>query len=49
MQKHMNMKVVKWQRKLPVGTARNIAFKDCSGEYVMCLDIDDRLAGNDVL
>lgn len=43
------MKVVKWKHKIAAGTARNIAFKECIGEYVMCLDIDDKLASPDVL
>lgn len=43
------MKVVKWKHKLPAGTARNIAVRECSGDYVMCIDIDDKLASSDAL
>ena len=31
------------------GQARNLAVSKCSGEYVMCVDIDDRLESKDTL
>ena len=43
------MKVVAWRSRLPAGSARNIAWSNSSGEYVMCIDSDDVLAGPDVL
>lgn len=34
---------------MPPGTARNLAVEKAVGDYIMCVDIDDRLARNDVL
>lgn len=35
--------------KLPSGPARNLAVSKCTGEYVFCIDIDDRIASKDAL
>lgn len=48
-EKHDNLKVVHCSKRLSAGTARNIAHQQCSGEYVMCLDIDDKLCSKDIL
>lgn len=44
-----NLKVMHSHRKIPCGSARNLAVSKCSGDYVLCLDIDDKLASKDVL
>lgn len=44
-----NLKIIHAKRRMPCGVARNLAVSKCSGEYVFCLDIDDKLASNDVL
>lgn len=36
-------------KKLPCGTARNLAVSKSSGDYILCIDIDDKLASKDVL
>lgn len=44
-----NLKVMHVAKPLAAGPARNLAWEKCSGEYVMCLDVDDRLASADAL
>lgn len=44
-----NLKVMHSHKKLPCGLARNLAVSKSSGDYILCLDIDDRLASKDVL
>ena len=44
-----NLKVIHSHKKLTCGIARNLAVSKSSGDYIFCLDIDDRLASKDVL
>ena len=44
-----NLKVMHSHKKFPCGPARNLAVSKSAGDYVLCLDIDDRLASKDVL
>lgn len=44
-----NLKVMHSHKKLPCGPARNLAVSKSAGDYVLCIDIDDRLASKDVL
>lgn len=44
-----NLKVIHSHKKLTCGIARNLAVSKSSGDYILCLDIDDRLASKDVL
>lgn len=44
-----NLKVIHSHKKLPTGPARNLAVSKSSGDYVLCLDVDDRLASKSVL
>lgn len=41
--KYQNLKVIKAKNKTGCGTARNVAVKYATGEYVYCVDIDDKL------
>ena len=44
-----NLKVMHLHKKIPAGSARNLAVSKCTGEYVFCIDIDDRIASKDAL
>lgn len=44
-----NLKVMHSKKRIPCGPARNLAVSKCSGEYVLCIDIDDKLASKEVL
>lgn len=46
---HANLKVIRSESRVLCGTARNRAVKEAQGEYVYCVDIDDRLADKSVL
>lgn len=41
-EKHGNVKVVHSSRRVSIGPSRNTAVKHAEGEYVFCLDVDDR-------
>ena len=43
---HANLKVVHKDEKLLAGAARNLAFKNSTGNYVYCVDIDDWMIGD---
>lgn len=38
---HKNMQVIKSEKRLGAGKARNIGFKEATGEYIIFLDADD--------
>ncbi|WP_407450940.1 glycosyltransferase family 2 protein [Fibrobacter sp.] len=44
--KHDNLTILHSDRKTSIGVARNLAFRESKGEYVFCLDIDDRFIGD---
>ena len=44
-----NLKVMHLHKKIPCGPARNLAVSKAAGDYVMCIDIDDRLASKEAL
>lgn len=47
--RHSNLKVMHCGHRLAIGPARNLAWQKCVGEYVLCLDVDDKLASHDTL
>ena len=44
MTKEDQLRVMHSHRRLTIGPARNLAYEKSSGEYILCLDMDDRLA-----
>lgn len=48
-EKEKSLKVIHVHRKVAPGPARNIAVEKCSGDYLMFLDIDDKLHDEHVL
>ena len=49
MKEDKRLKVMHSKRRVSCGSARNLAFKHSCGEYVFCMDIDDKLASEDAL
>lgn len=47
--KEHSLKVIRSKHQLNIGLARNIAVQQARGDYVFCLDIDDKLASLDAL
>lgn len=48
-EKEKTLKVIHIGRKVAPGPARNIAVEKCSGDYLMFMDIDDKLHDEHVL
>lgn len=42
-EREKNLRIIHGSRKLAPGPARNLAVEKCSGDYLMFLDIDDRI------
>lgn len=36
-------------KKMHIGPARNLAYSKSAGDYILCLDIDDKLASQDAM
>lgn len=49
MKQDKRLKVMHSKQRIPCGSARNLAYRHSCGEYVFCMDIDDKLAGEDTL
>ena len=49
MEKNNNLKIIHTKNRLPIGPGRNFAWQKCVGDYVLCLDVDDKLASQDTL
>ena len=43
------LKVIRSKKKLDPGPARNLAAQQASGDYIFCLDVDDKLCSKDTL
>lgn len=48
-EKEKSLKVMHFHKKLAPGPARNAAAQKASGEYIFCLDVDDKLVSADTL
>lgn len=49
MKQDPRLKVMYSKKRVSCGSGRNLAFKHSCGEYVFCMDIDDKLASEDTL
>lgn len=49
MKQDKRLKVMHSKQRVSCGSARNLAFHHSCGEYVFCMDIDDKLASEDAL
>lgn len=48
-EKEHSLKVIHSKQRLRIGPARNIAVKQAAGDYILCMDVDDKLHGKDAL
>lgn len=48
-EKERTLRVIHSQKRIHIGTARNLAVKEAKGDYILCLDVDDKLYDKDVL
>ena len=48
-EKEPSLKVIHAKKRVYIGPARNIAVKEAKGDYVLCLDVDDKLYDKDAM
>lgn len=48
-EKERTLRVIHSQKRIHIGPARNLAVKEAKGDYILCLDVDDKLYDKDVL